>query len=364
MNMDSINLFVASKINRGRDVKLAIHQNLVPDMNCTIYRQYQELYHLDDFVSCLRAVDIWEPLDELLRKQSSTHDCVESIIKTMASMFPQSLQKQCRCTPSLFHLYSPLTHYTLSPSLVGRRSSNEDVHYCLTRDLSFKGLFERFYVHENPHHPNAIVYYGHSLSHHHIWSLLSNVHHLQCRDLLITNLANTYRNLQGQVTYVCSPEHHTHIVPSSTTVSHVTTPTLITHSTSSASTTAQSASCDKSQMIYGIEHGVILSPSLNCPSKVFHSEQVIMSYCITSRITMIWKPGPKVVDMCQSISNYTAVGTFNSGMFDPLRDIAGVFVGCTGTSTGFRAAIALCNAPVSIVDVNEENAPFFHSPDS
>ncbi|KAK3584534.1 hypothetical protein CHS0354_031941 [Potamilus streckersoni] len=117
-------------------------------------------------------------------------------------------------------------------------------------------------------------------------------------------------------------------------------------------------------MTNGIKDEVVLSPSSNCLSKVFHSEEVLMAYCSSPTITMAWRPGPKVMDICQSLPSYIAIATFISGTFDPLRDIAGIFLGCNGTTTGFQAVIALCNSKMNIVDLTQDNSPFFHSPDS
>ncbi|KAK3594315.1 hypothetical protein CHS0354_018979 [Potamilus streckersoni] len=159
-----------------------------------------------------------------------------------------------------------------------------------------------------------------------------------------------------------NPSNHTTVVtvPNSSTVPHIMSPAVTMHTTSSVATTTY-ANCNAQDLTYGIQHQVVLSPSSNCLSIVFHSEEIFNAYCTISHI--LWTPGPKVLDMCQSLPNNTAVATFVSGTFDPNIDIAAIFMGCIDSSDGFRAAIALCNSTIIIQDVTIDNAPFFHSPD-
>ncbi|KAL3853905.1 hypothetical protein ACJMK2_013207 [Sinanodonta woodiana] len=138
----------------------------------------------------------------------------------------------------------------------------------------------------------------------------------------------------------------------------------MTTPTTYLTTTTQTASCDVSQLTYGIQHEVILSPSTNCPSKVFQSEQVPMAYCTLPPIYIAWRPGPKVIDTCQSLPNYTAIATFTSGTFNPYLDIAGIFLGCSNDNTAFKAVIALCNSKMTIQDVTQDNSIFFHLPET
>ncbi|KAL3853912.1 hypothetical protein ACJMK2_013208 [Sinanodonta woodiana] len=89
-----------------------------------------------------------------------------------------------------------------------------------------------------------------------------------------------------------------------------------------------------------------------------------MAYCALPTMTMAWSPGSKVIDTCQSLPNYTAIATFTSGSFNPYIDIAGIFLGCIEGNTGFKAVIALCDLKMTIEDVTQHNAPFFHLPET